>query len=84
MYSRPDLMHCIPGYQCRCRGPYQQHQIGRSPAVMVPDSWGGVLAWQPQTFSMAYTRRVLTNSNRAQRGHHPPHCVHQRRRAVAG
>ena len=45
-------------------------------AVMVFDSWGGVLADGPfQEFSLAYTRRVLDQLKRSQEGQDIPRIV---------
>ena len=61
MYSRPDLMHRILATNADAVALYLNTQIeAGAQAVMVFDSWGGVLAdGNFQTFSMAYTRRVL-------------------------
>jgi uroporphyrinogen decarboxylase len=59
--ARPDAPH--PGRQCRCGGAYLNAQIeAGAQAVMVFDSWGGVLADRAfQEFSLAYTKRVLSS-----------------------
>jgi uroporphyrinogen decarboxylase len=61
--ARPDAPH--PGHQCAGGGAYLNAQIDAgAQAVMVFDSWGGVLADGAfQRFSLDYTRRVV----RAQR-----------------
>ncbi|MEY4978524.1 MAG: uroporphyrinogen decarboxylase [Pseudomonadota bacterium] len=61
MYSRPDLMHRILAINADAVAAYLNAQIDAgAQAVMVFDSWGGVLAdGKFQQFSLAYTRRVL-------------------------
>jgi uroporphyrinogen decarboxylase len=61
MYSRPDLMHRILAINADAVAAYLNAQIeAGAQAVMVFDSWGGVLADGAfQTFSLAYTDRVL-------------------------
>lgn len=66
MYSRPDLMHRILAINADSVAAYLNAQIDAgAQAVMVFDSWGGVLADGAfQTFSLAYTRRVLAGLKR--------------------
>ena len=61
MYSRPDLMHRILDINARAVAAYLNAQIDAgAQAVMLFDSWGGVLADGAfQAFSLAYSRRVL-------------------------
>ncbi len=61
MYSRPDLMHRILAVNADAVALYLNTQIeAGAQAVMVFDSWGGVLADGAfQQFSLAYTARVL-------------------------
>ena len=61
MYSRPDLMHRILAVNADSVAAYLNAQIDAgAQAVMVFDSWGGVLAdGKFQEFSLAYTKRVL-------------------------
>ena len=61
MYQRPDLMHQILSVNADAVAAYLNAQIqAGAQAVMIFDSWGGVLADGAfQAFSMAYTRRVL-------------------------
>ncbi|MFM2324678.1 MAG: hypothetical protein RL244_1557 [Pseudomonadota bacterium] len=61
MYSRPDLMHRILAINADSVVTYLNAQIDAgAQAVMVFDSWGGVLADGAfQAFSLAYTQRVL-------------------------
>ncbi len=62
MYSRPDLMHRILQVNADAVAAYLNEQIrAGAQAVMIFDSWGGVLADGCfQEFSLAYTRRVLS------------------------
>jgi len=61
MYARPDLMHRILSINADAVAAYLNAQIeAGAQAVMVFDSWGGVLADGAfQEFSLAYSRRVL-------------------------
>ncbi len=61
LYSRPDLMHRILAINADAVALYLNTQIeAGAQAVMVFDSWGGVLAdGAYQTFSLAYMQRVL-------------------------
>ena len=66
MYSRPDLMHRLLAINADSVAQYLNAQIDAgAQAVMVFDSWGGVLADGAfQAFSLAYTRRVLAQLKR--------------------
>lgn len=66
MYARPDLMHRILAVNADAVAAYLNAQIDAgAQAVMVFDSWGGVLADGAfQEFSLAYTRRVLAQLKR--------------------
>ncbi|GLS15697.1 uroporphyrinogen decarboxylase [Hydrogenophaga electricum] len=66
MYSRPDLMHRILAINADAVAAYLNAQIDAgAQAVMVFDSWGGVLAdGKLQEFSLAYTKRVLAQLKR--------------------
>ena len=70
MYSRPDLMHRILAINADAVALYLNTQIeAGAQAVMVFDSWGGVLADGAfQEFSLAYTRRVLAQLKRSHDG----------------
>jgi uroporphyrinogen decarboxylase len=61
LYSRPDLMHHMLQTNADAVAAYLNAQIeAGAQAVMIFDSWGGVLADGAfQTFSLAYTQRVL-------------------------
>jgi uroporphyrinogen decarboxylase len=66
MYSRPDLMHRMLAVNADAVAQYLNAQIDAgAQAVMVFDSWGGVLADGAfQAFSLAYTPRVLAQLKR--------------------
>jgi uroporphyrinogen decarboxylase len=67
LYARPDLMHRILAINADAVAVYLNAQIAAgAQAVMVFDSWGGVLADGAfQTFSLAYTQRVLQQLDRS-------------------
>jgi uroporphyrinogen decarboxylase len=77
LYSRPDLMHRLLAVNADAVAQYLNAQIeAGAQAVMVFDSWGGVLADGAfQTFSLAYTRRVLKQLKREHDGQRIPHIV---------
>jgi uroporphyrinogen decarboxylase len=77
MYSRPDLMHRILAINADAVALYLNTQIeAGAQAVMVFDSWGGVLAdGNFQEFSLAYTRRVLDQLKKEHDGVRIPHIV---------
>ena len=66
LYSRPDLMHRLLAVNADSVASYLNAQIDAgAQAVMVFDSWGGVLADGAfQAFSLAYTARVLSQLKR--------------------
>ena len=66
MYARPDLMHQILAVNADSVAAYLNAQIDAgAQAVMIFDSWGGVLADGAfQEFSLAYTTRVLAQLKR--------------------
>jgi uroporphyrinogen decarboxylase len=77
MYRRPDLMHRILEINADAVALYLNTQIeAGAQAVMVFDSWGGVLADGAfQEFSLAYNRRVLKQLRREHAGARIPHIV---------
>ncbi len=77
LYSRPDLMHRMLEVNAAAVAQYLNAQIeAGAQAVMIFDSWGGVLADGAfQTFSLAYTRRVLQQLKREHDGQRIPHIV---------
>ena len=66
LYSRPDLMHRMLAVNADAVAQYLNAQIDAgAQAVMIFDSWGGVLADGAfQSFSLEYTRRVLAQLKR--------------------
>ena len=77
MYARPDLMHRILAVNAQAVAAYLNAQIeAGAQAVMVFDSWGGVLADGAfQAFSLAYTRQVLAGLKREHEGARIPAIV---------
>jgi len=77
MYSRPDLMHRVLAINADAVAAYLNAQIeAGAQAVMIFDSWGGVLADGAfQEFSLAYTARVLGQLKREHEGESIPSIV---------
>ncbi|MCW7539538.1 uroporphyrinogen decarboxylase [Aquabacterium sp. A7-Y] len=77
LYQRPDLMHRILAVNADAVAAYLNAQIDAgAQAVMVFDSWGGVLADGAfQDFSLAYTARVLRQLKREHGGQRIPRIV---------
>jgi uroporphyrinogen decarboxylase len=77
LYSRPDLMHRMLKVNADAVAAYLNAQIDAgAQAVMIFDSWGGVLADGAfQEFSLAYTRRVLGQLKREHAGTIVPRIV---------
>ncbi len=77
LYARPDLMHRILAINAQAVAAYLNAQIeAGAQAVMVFDSWGGVLADGAfQAFSLAYTRQVLAGLKREHEGVRIPAIV---------
>jgi uroporphyrinogen decarboxylase len=77
LYARPDLMHRILSVNAETVALYLNEQIrAGAQAVMVFDSWGGVLAdGDFQEFSLAYTKRVLAQLTREHAGQRIPSIV---------
>ncbi len=77
MYSRPDLMHRILQINADAVAAYLNAQIDAgAQAVMIFDSWGGVLADGCfQDFSLTYTARVLAQLKRTHEGVTIPRIV---------
>jgi uroporphyrinogen decarboxylase len=76
LYARPDLMHRILEINAAAVAAYLNAQIeAGAQAVMVFDSWGGVLADGAfQRFSLDYTRRVVQGLKREHEGQRIP-CI---------
>ncbi len=66
LYARPDLLHRLLAVNADAVAAYLNAQIAAgAQAVMIFDSWGGVLADGAfQQFSLAYTARVLARLTR--------------------
>lgn len=77
LYSRPDLMHQILKINAQAVATYLNLQIDAgAQAVMVFDSWGGVLADGAfQQFSLEYTRQVVNALQREKDGQRIPVIV---------
>ncbi len=77
LYSRPDLMHRILAVNADAVALYLNTQIeAGAQAVMLFDSWGGVLADAAyQTFSLPYMQRVLAQLKTEHDGQRIPHIV---------
>lgn len=77
LYARPDLLHRILAINTQATCQYLNAQIqAGAQAVMVFDSWGGVLAnGLFQEFSLAYTRQVVQGLIREHQGRRVPVIV---------
>jgi uroporphyrinogen decarboxylase len=77
LYSRPDLMHHMLGLTADTVAAYLNAQIDAgAQAVMVFDSWGGVLSHRAfHEFSLPYTRRVVRQLRREADGRPVPVIV---------
>lgn len=77
LYARPDLLHRILQINTEATIQYLNAQIqAGAQAVMVFDSWGGVLADGAfQEFSLAYTRQVVQGLVREREGRKVPVIV---------
>ncbi|ARP92063.1 uroporphyrinogen decarboxylase [Bordetella genomosp. 9] len=76
-YARPDLMHRILQVNTTATIQYLNAQIAAgAQAVMLFDSWGGVLAdGLFQAYSLAYTRQVVAGLTREHEGRRVPVIV---------
>ena len=77
LYRRPDLMHRILAINADAVAAYLNAQIeAGAQAVMIFDSWGGVLADAAfRRFSLAYTERVLRQLKKEHEGFRIPSIV---------
>ena len=77
MYARPDLMHRILSVNAEAVAQYLNAQIDAgAQAVMLFDSWGGVLADGAfQRFSLDYSRRVLAQVKTEHEGRRIPRIL---------
>ncbi len=74
LYARPDLMHRILATNADAVAAYLNAQVDAgAQALMLFDSWGGVLADGAfQQFSLAYSRRVIAQLKREAEGRRVP------------
>jgi uroporphyrinogen decarboxylase len=77
MYSRPELLHSILRVNAKAVADYLNAQIeAGAQAVMIFDTWGGVLAdGAYQSFSLAYMREVVAQLTRERDGERIPSIV---------
>ena len=77
LYSRPDLMHRMLEVNAEATTQYLNAQIqAGAQAVMIFDSWGGVLAdGLFQTFSLQYIQQILAGLPREHEGQRIPSIV---------
>ena len=77
LYARPDLLHRILAINADAVAAYLNAQIDAgAQAVMIFDSWGGVLAHRAfHSFSLAYTQRVMNQLQREHGGQRIPAIV---------
>ena len=77
LYARPDLLHRILETTAQATALYLNEQIAAgAQAVMLFDSWGGVLAdGLYQQFSLAYVRQVVAALTREAEGRRVPVIV---------
>ncbi|MGZ5104553.1 MAG: uroporphyrinogen decarboxylase [Usitatibacter sp.] len=77
LYARPDLLHRILEVNAAAVIAYLNQQIAAgAQAVMVFDTWGGVLADPAfEEFSLAYSRKVLAGLARSSEGRIVPRIL---------
>lgn len=77
LYSRPDLVHRMLNVNAQSTALYLNAQIqAGAQAVMIFDSWGGVLADSLyQEFSLAYVQQVVQGLTREREGRRVPVIV---------
>ena len=77
LYARPELLHRILDVNARAVTAYLNAQIDAgAQAVMVFDTWGGVLSKAAfEEFSLAYSRRVLEGLKRTSEGRTVPRIL---------
>jgi uroporphyrinogen decarboxylase len=80
LYARPDLLHRILDVNAQAVSAYLNAQIAAgAQAVMIFDTWGGNLAGTDyETFSLAYSRKVLASLTRQNEGRHVPSILFTR------
>jgi uroporphyrinogen decarboxylase len=76
LYTRPDLMHRILAVNAQAVSDYLNAQIeAGAQAVMIFDTWGGTLSHAGyETFSLAYTRKVIAALRKEAEGRRVP-CI---------
>jgi uroporphyrinogen decarboxylase len=74
LYSRPELLHRILEVNARAVADYLNAQIeAGAQAAMIFDTWGGTLAHEDyETFSLAYSRKVLAGLVKERDGERVP------------
>ena len=74
LYARPDLLHRILEVNARAVTDYLNAQIeAGAQAVMIFDTWGGNLTTAGyETFSLAYSRKVIAGLTRSRDGRRVP------------
>ena len=77
LYARPDLLHRILAINADAVATYLNTQIeAGAQAVMLFDSWGGVLEHRAfHAFSLTYTQRVMNQLKREHNGQRVPAIV---------
>ncbi len=77
LYDRPELLHALLDLNARTVAAYLNAQIeAGAQAVMLFDSWGGILAHQAfPAFSLAYTQKVLSQLHTSHQGQPIPRLV---------
>ena len=78
LYSRPQLLHRLLEINARAVTDYLNAQIEAGvQAVMLFDTWGGTLAHADyETFSLAYSRRVLAGLAKMREGRRVPSILY--------
>jgi uroporphyrinogen decarboxylase len=79
-HARPDLLHAILDVNARATTLYLNAQIeAGAQAVMIFDTWGGVLAHEDyEEFSLQYSRRMLGGLTRVREGQRVPSVLFTR------
>ncbi len=77
MYDRPDLMHHVLAVTTEAVTAYLNAQVeAGAQAVMVFDSWGGVLSERAyREFSLAYMERIVSRLTKERNGCRVPNIV---------
>jgi uroporphyrinogen decarboxylase len=75
LYARPDLLHRVLAINAKAVGAYlAQQAVHGADALMIFDTWGGLLAAGAyDTFSLAYIRQILASLR--EQGCHAPTIV---------